>query len=90
MLFVTKRLHLLRHRVARWLLLRFVPMLDRWSRTSGALANEQNDKARMRLEVCKRCPVFTNGWCARDKGGCGCYMPTKVQFEKAVCPQGRW
>ena len=90
MLFLTKRFHLWRHRLARWLLLRLVPMLDRMARTSGAIANEQHDKARLRLEVCKRCPVFENGWCARDKGGCGCYMPAKVQYDKATCPQARW
>lgn len=88
MLFLTKRFHLWRHRLARWLLLRLVPMLDRMARTSGAIANEQHDKARLRLEVCKRCPAFdAKLQRCRD---CGCFMPAKVQLDKATCPQARW
>lgn len=94
LLFLAKRWHLWRHRFARWALARVVgPLAQRLTRmagSSGTEANALNDKARMRLEVCKRCPVFENGWCARDKGGCGCYMPAKVQYDEATCPQKRW
>lgn len=91
---VSKRWHLWRHHVARWLLARVVDPASTWLydvvKSSAALANDQHDKARLRLEICKRCPVFDAGWCRRDRGGCGCKMPVKVQIPEATCPQGRW
>ena len=91
---VSKRWNLYRYLVARWLLqrvARIAARLDAIARTSGVAANDQHDKARLRLEVCKRCPVLTDkGFCSREKGGCGCYMPAKVQKPSATCPQGRW
>lgn len=94
LLFLAKRWHLWRHRFARWALVRMVnPLalrLGRVMRESGSEANALNDKARMRLEVCKRCPLFDDGWCSKPRGGCGCYMPGKVQNDHATCPQSRW
>lgn len=94
LLFLAKRWHLWRHRFAKWLLVRAVnPLALRLGtivRESGTEANEMHDKARMRLEVCKRCPVFNNGWCDRERGGCGCYMPAKAQIDTATCPKKRW
>ena len=93
LLFLAKRWHLWRHRLARWSLARvnrLARRLDGMARTSGVQANLLNDKARMRLEVCKRCPAFNNSWCDREKGGCGCWLPAKVQDDKAACPQARW
>lgn len=92
---VSKRWHLWRYRLAAWALARMVrPMwrkLDAIVRSDMAAANEQNDKARLRFEVCTRCPLLTKrAFCSRELGGCGCYMPAKVQKPDAKCPQGRW
>lgn len=92
---ITKRWHLWRHRAASWLLYKVVtPLarrLDASMRRDGQKANDQHDKARLRMEVCKRCPLLTEAqFCDRSKGGCGCYMPAKVQVGVAKCPQGRW
>ena len=93
LLFLAKRWHLWRHRLAKWLLVwvnRLAQRLAAAARDSGSEANALNDKARMRLEVCQRCPVFNAGWCDRQRGGCGCYMPAKVQIDAATCPKSRW
>jgi len=90
LLFVSKRWHLWRYRAARWLLQRLTPLQSRLStvvHTSGKEANALNDKARMRLEVCKRCPAFTS---LQTCNKCGCFMPAKVQLAGATCPQKRW
>lgn len=91
-LFISKRWHIWRYRVAKWALSKIVVPLWTWldgvMKAGGAKANDQHDKARMRLEVCKRCPAF-NPTTQRCKD-CGCFMPAKVQIEKAKCPQGRW
>ena len=91
LLFVSKRWHLWRHRFAKWLLVRAVnPLALRLGmivRESGTEANAMHDKARMRLEVCKRCPSFTDMQRCKD---CGCFMPAKVQLAGATCPQKRW
>lgn len=89
---VSKRWHLWRHRAAKWLLQRVVvpawTRLDAIVRQAGAEANDQHDKARLRLEVCKRCPAF-DARLHRCKD-CGCFMPAKVQIAGANCPQKRW
>lgn len=94
LLFLAKRWHLWRHRFAKWALARVVnPLalrLTGMAGTSGTEANKLHSKAHLRMEVCKRCPVFNAGWCDRSKGGCGCYMPAKVQIDSAICPQKRW
>lgn len=91
LLFLAKRWHLWRHRFAKWLLVRAVnPLALRLGmivRESGTEANAMHDKARMRLEVCKRCPSFTDMQRCKD---CGCFMPAKVQLAGATCPQKRW
>ena len=89
---VTKRWHLWRYHFARWALARVVvpvwTRLDVIVKQAAGKANDQHDKARLRMEICKRCPAFdaTLMRC-RD---CGCFMPAKTQIEKAECPQGRW
>ncbi len=61
--------------------------LVRRLQASGKQANELNDKARLRLEACRRCPELTRWEQCR---ACGCIMPLKVQIDNAVCPRGRW
>lgn len=89
---VSKRWHLWRYRFAKWLLARAVmpawTKLDAIVKAAGQAANDQHDKARLRLEVCKRCPAFdAKLQRCRD---CGCFMPAKTQLPGAKCPQGRW
>lgn len=91
LLFITKRWHRRRFLAARWLqarLVRFIAKLDGSMRTSSEQANEQHDKARLRLEICRRCPAYNPA--LQICGDCGCYMPIKTQVEEAKCPQGRW
>jgi hypothetical protein len=49
-----------------------------------------NDKAHRRLEICKRCPLFNDGWCDKSRGGCGCWLRAKVQIDGESCPKQRW
>lgn len=88
---VSKRWHLWRHRFSKWALRKVVApisaRLEGWSSNSAVQANEQHDKARLRMEVCKRCPMFTQ---AATCSACGCFMPAKTQLTAAKCPHGRW
>ena len=89
---VTKRWHLWRYRAAKWALARMVmpawKYLDAVVKAAAGQANDQHDKARLRLEICKRCPAFDPKLHrCRD---CGCFMPAKTQLDGAKCPQGRW
>lgn len=88
----SRRWHLWRYLAVTWLLEKVlapaVAKLSEIARSAGTSANDQHDRARMRLEVCKRCPAFD----AKMKRcrDCGCFMPAKVQLRNAKCPQGRW
>lgn len=65
--------------------------LNAMTKLDAKAANDQHDKARLRLEICKRCPLYTKaGFCDAKQGGCGCFMPIKAQLSDAKCPQGRW
>jgi glycosyltransferase involved in cell wall biosynthesis len=58
-----------------------------------AFTSKTTDYGLKRLETCKVCPVYTNGYCGTEaKAGisCGCYMIKKVHIKEAVCPQGKW
>jgi len=94
LLFLAKRWHLWRHRFARWLLVRAVnPLalrLNAIALDSRGQANAMNDKAHRRLEICKRCPLFNDGWCDKSRGGCGCWLRAKVQIDGESCPKQRW
>lgn len=89
---ISKRWHVWRYRAARWLLARVVgPAWERLNdvvKNAAQEANEQHDKARLRLEICKRCPMYDH--VLKRCRECGCFMPAKVQLPKAKCPQGRW
>ena len=91
LLFLAKRWHLWRYRLARWLLVRAVnPLAQRLgsiAHVSGNEANALNSKAAQRMEICIRCPMFT---AMRTCNACGCFMPAKVQLDSATCPQKRW
>lgn len=93
LLFLAKRWHLWRHRLASSLLgpvSRLAQRLARIKFEAGTEANALHDKARMRLAICERCPLFDNGWCNRKKGGCGCWLIGKVQIDGERCPLKRW
>lgn len=51
--------------------------------------NRLSTLAHARLKTCSVCPHF-NARLPDRCGQCGCYMPAKVQFEKARCPIGKW
>ena len=92
---IIKRWHLWRYRAAKWLLGRVIApawaRLDAIIKADAMAANDQHDKARLRMEVCKRCPLLTKaGFCDAKQGGCGCFMPAKVQLPDAKCPKDRW
>jgi hypothetical protein len=48
------------------------------------------DQQASRLTICAACPVYKDGWCDADKGGCGCNLSLKVKARAAFCPQGKW
>lgn len=82
-------------RLARALRLRvLVPAMHALSRIeaeSSAQARAARDLAKMRHDICSTCPLLTKSrTCDRRRGGCGCFMPVKVQLKNAKCPQGRW
>lgn len=49
-----------------------------------------DDQQQSRFAICSACPVFKDGWCDADKGGCGCKLSLKVMARAAYCPQGKW
>lgn len=53
-----------------------------------ALATEEQQQAR--LQTCEACPIYNEGWCDQNKGGCGCKLGLKVLARAAHCPQGKW
>lgn len=53
----------------------------------GAVLAE--DVARLqRMEQCEACPMLVRDM--QTCGACGCYLPLKVRFAAARCPQGHW
>lgn len=52
------------------------------------IATESQQGAR--LDICKACPVYQDGWCDASKGGCGCNLSLKVKARAAFCPLGKW
>lgn len=43
-----------------------------------------------RLAACNKCPIQSGGWCKKDLGGCGCYLPAKTAHEDEACPHLVW
>lgn len=90
MIFLAKRWHRWQHALAKWALVRVDRLRARLVRrlqSSGKQANELHDKARLRMEVCRRCPELTSMDRCRV---CGCNMLLKTQVASAACPRGRW
>ena len=94
LLFLAKRWHLWRYRFAKWALVRILnPLglrLGRIVRESGSEANALHDKARMRYEACKRCPLRDPVTDRCSGQTCRCPMLRLVQNDHATCPQKRW
>lgn len=88
---ISRRWH--RLRVTVWHVLESKVLFPAWMRARRALRessdalNDQDHKARLRMAVCTRCPQLTRMDICK---ACHCYMPVKVQIDKAICPQGRW
>lgn len=40
--------------------------------------------------ICAKCNKNVDNFCAKDKGGCGCYLPAKVSSPKSKCPDKLW
>lgn len=53
-----------------------------------AIATECQQQSR--LNICKSCPLFKDGWCDDSMGGCGCNLSLKVKARIAQCPAQRW
>lgn len=91
MMFLSKYKDRLKAYAARWLLnkavLPLATYLNKVALAASKQAKDQHDKARLRLDICKRCPAYTKFNTCKE---CGCYMPAKVQLKGATCPQGRW
>jgi len=79
-----------RIKVAAWVLNLFIPWLYRAAKRSTVAketAGAMSARPKLRLSICQTCPHFTKiDTCDQ----CHCYMPAKVQFEKAKCPKGLW
>jgi hypothetical protein len=52
---------------------------------------DQNTVAR-RKSVCVNCPdgIYDFGVCSEERGGCGCFLASKVTIEGESCPKGHW
>jgi hypothetical protein len=61
--------------------------IDFWQ-DGMTLASE--GQQRQRLNICKACPIYSDGWCDQDKGGCGCNVAMKVKARAAYCPAQKW
>jgi hypothetical protein len=61
--------------------------IDFWQDGMTVASEEQQAK---RLEICKACPIYNNGTCDQDRGGCGCNLALKVKARSAYCPAYKW
>lgn len=53
--------------------------------------NEQiNSVSEERLKRCFECPIRTEQWCDKKKGGCGCYLQAKTKSPNSSCPIEKW
>ena len=48
---------------------------------------EKNQNSKTRYDICKSCDKFTE---LKFCQVCSCFMPLKVRFPKAECPEGKW
>ena len=61
--------------------------IDFWQDGMELATKEQQQS---RLSVCRSCPLFNDGWCDKDRGGCGCNLELKVKARAAFCPAQKW
>lgn len=43
-----------------------------------------------RISICSTCLTRTDGWCDKQKGGCGCFIEAKARCIECKCPKGLW
>jgi hypothetical protein len=45
-----------------------------------------------RKTVCQGCPdgIYDFGVCSEERGGCGCFLASKVTIKGESCPKGHW
>lgn len=43
-----------------------------------------------RLEICANCPIMKDGFCSKDRGGCGCLCEAKARCIECKCPKNKW
>jgi len=45
-----------------------------------------------RKSICLNCPegIYNFGVCDEERGGCGCFLASKVTIEGESCPKGHW
>jgi len=58
----------------------------------GALGKDIIETGNERMKICTECDIFDPELikCDSRKGGCGCYMKTKVLVKEAKCPKSKW
>jgi len=45
-----------------------------------------------RRDICLSCPsgMYDFGVCSEERGGCGCFLASKVKIKGEACPEGHW
>lgn len=62
----------------------------------GVLNENTKAEGVRRYSICVKCfhtdnsPMLVNGRCSKEKGGCGCFMETKVLVPQEKCPKNKW
>jgi hypothetical protein len=59
-----------------------------WKHLRNGLPQTPARLRKARLQACKACPHFLpkNERC----GVCGCFLATKISWQLATCPKGKW
>lgn len=91
MLWLKVRVHKTRVMLARYFLRHVLPAAERFftrmQSESAREVNKNHDLARLRLDICRQCPLYS---ALKTCTVCRCYMPVKAQITEAKCPKGRW
>ena len=45
-----------------------------------------------RKQTCENCPsqYYDFGVCSEERGGCGCFLASKITIKGEACPEGHW